>query len=248
MIRLFSESGLRAFDAFVASPALLAFDFDGTLAPLVADRDAAVMRPATARRLCDLCARLPVAVITGRSASDLTARLGGAAVRYVVGNHGAECGGDLATLVDVTRRALASLSTSLAGVQGVSIEDKGTTIAVHYREARDLRAARDAIARALRAVPEAVRVIPGRCVRNVVPAGAPHKGDALRALCAREGLSAALFVGDDVTDEDAFAVGDPLRVFGVRVGASRRSRAGYFVEGQADVDRVLARLLAALHP
>ncbi len=247
MKRLFSPEGLRALDAFVASPVLFAFDFDGTLAPLVDDRDAAVMRRDTARWFCDLCARLPVAVITGRSASDIAGRLGGAAVRYAVGNHGAECGDDLAPFFEASRRARASLSSSLAGVRGVSIEDKGTTLSVHYRDATNARAARDAIARALRAVPVPVRVIPGKRVRSVVPVGAPHKGDALRLLCARAGVGAALFVGDDVTDEDAFAVGPSPRVFSVRVGPSRRSRAAYFLEAQADIDRLLARIVTTAH-
>ena len=85
----------------------------------------------------------------------------------------------------------------------------------------------------------------GKCVVNIVPAEAPHKGDALRLAMRRLRCRSAIYLGDDETDEDVFGLGIPRRVLGIRVGASRRSRAEYYVPGPESVDRFLALLLTA---
>jgi trehalose 6-phosphate phosphatase len=77
----------------------------------------------------------------------------------------------------------------------------------------------------------------------VLPHDFPSKGDAVRALVARLGCDGAVYVGDDVTDEDAFAVGAPL-VFGVHVGKGP-SLAPWRLPAQADVDALLQLLLDA---
>jgi trehalose 6-phosphate phosphatase len=80
----------------------------------------------------------------------------------------------------------------------------------------------------------------------VIPAGFPNKGDAVVTLLRRMRLDTALYAGDDVTDEDAFAVGPP-RVFGVRVGPGP-SRAPWRLRSQAEVDALLGRLAALRAP
>lgn len=208
------------------------------------DRDAAAMRPVTAALFAEVCARYACVVITGRSREDVLPRLEGARVLHVVGHHGL----DLADDQEIMARAVASsrraLERALASVDGVEIEDKGLSLAVHYRRSRRRAEARAAIVDALSADANAsVRTIGGKLVVNVVPARAPHKGDALVSLRAREGADAALFVGDDVTDEDVFALDAPFRLLTVRVGASPRSRAAYFVDGQRDIDALLGELV-----
>lgn len=90
MIHLLSLAGKRALAELVATEPVLAFTFDGTLAPPVVLPSQARMQPALERCFRDLCALLPVAVITGRSLDDVEARL---PVRpaYLVGNHGSGC-------------------------------------------------------------------------------------------------------------------------------------------------------------
>jgi len=87
--------------------------------------------------------------------------------------------------------------------------------------------------------------VPGKCVLNLVPAQAPHKGEALIDACRRLRCASAIFVGDDVTDEDVFQMKVPrgLRVLGVRVGKSASSRAKFYVRGQAEMDELLKVLL-----
>ena len=129
-------------------------------------------------------------------------------------------------------------------MDGVFFEDKHSTLSVHWGHARGRAAAR-----AQRAVYEAAnqlqgtRLLPGKRVLNVLPHDFPTKGDAVRALVARLGCDAAMVLGDDVTDEDAFALGAPL-VFGVHVGQGP-SLAPWRLASQAEVDALLGILIAA---
>ncbi len=223
------------------SRVVLAFDFDGTLAPLVADRTKAMMRPRTRDAIARLCTLYPCAVISGRARDDVARRLEGLPFRHVIGNHGIRLDGahgEFEDAITVARGQLAILARS----PGVEIEDKRHSIAIHYRHAPDRRVARRSIANALSTLSPTTRALHGKLVVDILPARAPSKGDALAAICVTEGADRALFVGDDRTDEDAFAHTDT--VFGIRVGFSRRSMARYFVRDQREVDRLLAWLAA----
>jgi trehalose 6-phosphate phosphatase len=81
-------------------------------------------------------------------------------------------------------------------------------------------------------------------VVNLVPAAAPNKGDALLELRAQAGADTALYVGDDITDEDVFRLRQPGRLVSVRVGQSSSSSAAYFVRSQRDIDRLLMLLVS----
>jgi trehalose 6-phosphate phosphatase len=241
---LLAERNRRHLLALANGRTLLGFDFDGTLAPIVTDRDAARMRPRTARLFRELCAMFPCAVISGRSRDDVARRLGSVPVRYVVGDHGADAGTARAEYHDQMVDVVEDLRQALVGLPGVEIENKVASVAVHYRRAPDAGAARERIEAALVSSAPRVRLIPGKFVVNVVPRLAPHKGDAFRQLVRSEGAEQALYVGDDDTDEDVFRLELADRPVTVRVGASPRSRAEYFLHDQAEIDdllRVLAR-------
>ena len=203
------------------------------------------MRPATARLLTRLAGRRPCAVISGRGLADLAARVPPAAGLRLVGNHGAEAGG--APRHPTARRRVerwrARLEIELRGLDGVVIEDKGLSLSVHYRRApRPARVER--LVHAAAASLGSARAVGGKMVVNVVAASAAHKGAALVRLARALGVSGALYVGDDDTDEDAFgALG--LRPFvAVRVGRRRTSRAPYCLDEQGQIDALLATLLA----
>lgn len=239
---LLAQANAGVLDQIAWSNTLLAFDFDGTLAPIVADRDRASMRARTRRLFEAVCRLYPVAVISGRSMRDVGERLGEAAVRHVVGNHGMEPSEHLARYEAETAQAGAQLALALAGVRGVDIEDKRLSIAVHYRAARHKRAARAAILAAVQALPTALRVVPGKMVINAVPADAPDKGDALLRLRADERADTALYIGDDVTDEDVFVLDQPGRLLSVRVGRAKLTAAPWFIRDQRAIDVLLSRL------
>lgn len=223
---------------------LLAFDFDGTLAPIVERHADAGMRATTSKLFHAVCQRYPCAVISGRSQRDVRERLEGAAVKYVVGNHGLEPGRRLPDFEREVSGAHERLGPIFRRLPGVELEDKQYSLAVHYRRARHKRKARVAILEAITKLPEPMRVIPGKQVVNVLPARAPHKGDALLALRDRAHADTALYVGDDVTDEDVFTLDQPGRLVTVRVGKSRASAAMYSLRDQREIDRLLARLVA----
>ncbi len=244
MKNILAETGAAVLDAVAQERMPLAFDFDGTLAPLVDDPGAARMHDST-RALLRLVALLhPCAVISGRSRADIVHRVDGIPLVAVVGNHGAEAGRGpvdprgaalVASWRDTARR-------ELAGVEGVEVEDKGLSLAIHYRRSAtpyDSERAVTAVAKKL----EGARVFRGHAVMNVVPPHLHDKGAALAGVLSRIGRDCAMYVGDDTTDEDAFR-SKAVQV-SVRVGRSSASAAGYFVPLQADVDELLRALIRA---
>jgi trehalose 6-phosphate phosphatase len=224
------------------SNVLLGFDFDGTLAPIVDEPETAALRTTTRRLLARVAALYPCVVISGRALRDVEARLAGIPLRTVIGNHGLEpwrASEDLRRTVARWKRRLAG---ELAALPGVVLEDKTYSLALHYRRSRQKKTARASILRLLSAL-DGARVIGGKLVVNVLPLGAPHKGVALMRERERLGCDTAFFLGDDETDEDAFALDRPGRLLTVRIGASRTSQASYCLSSQAEVDRLLLRLI-----
>ncbi len=244
MMDLLSRDCTEVLAQMAGARVLLGFDFDGTLAPIVDERDAAQMRTPTAALFATVCGLYPCVVISGRSRRDVRSRLAGAAVRSVVGNHGVEPGAGLGDFAHEIARVKGLLQLALADCQGVDIEDKRYSLAVHYRKARQKRAVRAAIHQAVEALPLPMRSVAGKLVINVLPARAPNKGDALLRLRTSYGADTALYVGDDVTDEDVFRLDQPGRLLTVRIGQSRTSAATCFVRAQADIDRLLSRLVS----
>jgi len=243
MTHLFSRANLGILTSFLSRRVLLAFDFDGTLAPIVANRDGARMRRRTRRLLEDLCDLYPCAVISGRHRTDVLARLEGLPVRHVVGNHGADQR-PAAPFFDVahTRQLLEG---ALAGLAGVDVEDKAHSLAVHYRHASDRGRARREIERVLGSLPPVLRILPGKLVYDLVARAAPHKGDALARLRGEADVEAAIYVGDDETDEDVFRLPHDERLLPVRVGQRRASAARYFVRDQRELDLLLSYAVRA---
>jgi trehalose 6-phosphate phosphatase len=244
MNSIFSPSGAQVIDAVARDRALLAFDFDGTLAPIVADRDRAAMRSSTCELLRATALLYPTAVVSGRSRIDVARRVESIPLISIIGNHGAEPGfGPLdrrlrETVNGWVRKAMAAL----AGEPGVEIEDKRFTVAVHYRAApfRDVALRRiEAVASRLKQV----RLVRGHQVVNIAPEGAPTKGTAVRDLLKRLDRRTVVFVGDDRTDEDAFR-SDVVKV-GIRVGRCRGSAARWYVDDQAQIDDLLRALITA---
>lgn len=244
MKHLLSRENTGVLAQLAWSRVLLAFDFDGTLAPIVDARDEARMRERTGELFAEVCSLYPCAVISGRSHGDVSARLGGAAVKYVVGNHGIEPSDGQEHFEQEIAQARDLLRESLAGWSGVDIEDKRYSLAVHYRRSRQKGLARGAIRDAISSLPVKMRIVPGKLLLNVVAERAPNKGDAVLDLRTIEHADLALYVGDDVTDEDVFELDQPGRLLGVRVGESRSSAARYFLKSQREIDRLLARLIA----
>lgn len=244
-----SPDGDAAIVATMRARPLLAFDFDGTLAPIVPRPEDAVAPPAIACPLQRLARMLPVAIVTGRSVDDVAPRLG-FEPRFIVGNHGAE---------DPERPLAAPGPYALAPLRGrlrahaaelrragVSVEDKRLSIALHYRLAPDRDLAQALITSIVRRPSDRTRIFGGKCVVNVAPAGAPDKADAVEGLVRQCAAAGAVFVGDDDNDEAVFERAPPHWLT-VRVGRDhRRTRARFYVEAPTQVSVLLQHMLACL--
>lgn len=205
--------------------ALLVFDFDGTLSPIVPDPDRARAHPEVPGLLAAL-ARLGarVAVLTGRPAA-LAVDYGSLAEvgrLVVLGHYGAERweGGEvMATAappgVETARRRLPDLLADAQAPADTYVEDKGRAVAVHTRRCPDPQAAFELLAPVLAELAEETGLVlePGRLVLELRPGGG-DKGAALRDLVAEVRPEVLLFAGDDLGDLPAFDAVDVLRAEG----------------------------------
>lgn len=242
MKHILSRGNREVLQQFAWSNVLLAFDYDGTLAPIVSDPKKAIMRDTTRGLLKELAKRYPCIVISGRAQADALQRLRGVGIFEVVGNHGLEPWASTDRFMNEVQRWLPTLEKRLAPFAGVRIEDKVFSLAVHYRQSREKKKARAAILRAAASLGN-VRVIGGKQVVNLLPQGAPHKGIALERERARLQCDTAIYVGDDETDEDVFILDQPGRLLTIRVGTNRKSLATYHIRSQAEIDALLRALL-----
>jgi trehalose 6-phosphate phosphatase len=190
----------------VADRPLFFLDYDGTLAPIVDDPDAAVPHPDVPDLLRQLDARYPVWIVTGRDLRALASFLDQSLP--AIGLHGAqqgEVGGEVTRLMpDDAARALRHLRESVPSLSGLRIEEKDQAFAVHYREVDDEDEAHERLATWLDAMPEMLDAIWGKKVVELRPEGLT-KGTAVRRIAEEHPDRTPVYLGDDTTDEDAFA-------------------------------------------
>ncbi|PWV52302.1 trehalose-phosphatase [Nocardiopsis sp. L17-MgMaSL7] len=223
-----TEAGRSALDALVSDPdrALVAFDFDGTLAPIVADPRDSAPQPGIVAALAELASVVgTVAVITGRPA-DTVVRLGGlerVPGIVVLGHYGAErwtdgrvVAADPPPGVALVREELPALIDSSGAPEGTWVEDKGRSLAVHTRRATDPERALELLAGPLTELAERadLQVEPGRLVIELRPQGV-DKGAALTSLVEERAARSVLFAGDDLGDLPAFSAVAALRGHGI---------------------------------
>ena len=241
----------RALEGLAHVPVLLvATDYDGTLAQIVEDPAQArpVRESLVALRALATLPNTHVAVISGRSLSDLAALSGLDGPVLLVGSHGSEFDQDFVrTLAPeqtaLRQRVLDELERIARRAPGFRVEAKPASVAFHFRSVSDTEAAAaltellDGAARW-----EGVHVKRGK---KVVELAVVHtsKGDAIDTLRHRVGAAAVLYLGDDVTDEDAFA-----RLHGPDVSVKAgpgETAAAHRVDDPVEVARRLAYLAAA---
>jgi trehalose 6-phosphate phosphatase len=222
-----TAEGRAGLAAILRDPgtALIATDYDGTLAPIVPDPRAAAAQPAAVAALRELSGQVgTLAVITGRPAGEAV-ELGGLAEvpsLIVLGHYGWERWQD-GTLtspppppgVETARARLPGILAAAGAPEGTRIEDKGHALAVHTRGAGDPAAALTAVADPLADLAAATELAlePGRLVIELRPRGM-DKGSALTALVAERKSGAILFAGDDLGDLAAFGAVRALRAAG----------------------------------
>lgn len=233
-------------------------DFDGTLAPIVADPATSQLHPevdlpAVARRLGT------VVVLSGRPASFLAERAGVPGVR-LMGLYGLEEWRDgravrhpeVEAWGPAVRDARAVLLDRVTHLVGVTVEDKGLGVAVHWRRAADPEAAERAVPAIVGevAAQTGLAVEPGKLVAELRPPVAWDKGAAVRAVAADAGFRALAVIGDDVGDLPAFAAARELGGWALAVSGGAETpealldAADAVLAGPPAVAAVLAALAA----
>lgn len=235
-------------DGLTARQPAVFFDFDGTLSDIVDDPDLAIPAPGISEAVQKLALHCPVAVLSGRDLADVTKRVGLPGIWYA-GSHGFELTAPdgthhqndaAAAAIPVLEQAAAQLSDQLGSIPGVVVEHKRFGVAAHYRNA-----ARDRVGEVAAAVRAAgqrdrLRVTTGREVIELRPDIDWDKGKTLRWVIdhlhhAGSDPLLPIYLGDDITDEDAF---DAVRHDGVPI----------MVRHNDDGDRATAALFALDSP
>lgn len=235
------SSGRDELTSLVNSRPLVALDYDGTLCPIRRRRHAAVLTAHTEQLLHKVCTLYPTAIISGRALVDLARCMGKVRPDCLVGNHGLEPGPSLARAARQVAAVKKLLAPRLARWPKVELEDKRYSLSLHYRhDPKPGERRRALIALASRWAP-GLRQVEGKRVLNLVPPGG-DKGRALERLLGRFRRERALYVGDDLTDEDAFKL-PTSEVMSVRVGKKRGTAAGWYLNGRGEVDQLLGELI-----
>ena len=212
--------------------ASLFLDFDGTLVDFVIDPDAAPVDQRLRILLGNLAVRLDgrLAILSGRSLDDLTARLGLGPVP-MAGSHGLErrsANGTVSRAPIPPGLATATVAArAFAATHGLLLEAKAAGVALHFRDAQHAEAPVDTFARTL-AADTGLDLQSGKCVRELRVPGA-DKGDAVRAFMAEPpfDLGRPIVVGDDLTDEHAFKAAAALGGSAILVGEPRATAAQF---------------------
>jgi trehalose-phosphatase len=245
-------------------PLAIFLDFDGTLAPIAPTPNEAHFLPENQRLLSQLIKHphCKVAIISGRAIEDLKNKVGLDGIIYV-GNHGLEIEGphihfqslmppQLKKIIDKIRDKLLH---QLCSIKGVILEDKGLTLSLHYRlvEEKQLIPLKDKfnkICEPFRKHQE-IEITTGKKVLEVRPAIPWHKGHAVSWLLKEHGLAEGqqrvmpLYIGDDMTDEDAFGI---LKDIGLTVVVGKQpSQAHYYLENVQEVAWFLEQILHLLN-
>ncbi len=232
------------------------FDYDGTLTPIVSRPDLAILSEEGRQLLTNLAKKYTVAIFSGRDRANIQQLVPIPGITYA-GSHGLEIGTlekilfeneEAKNLIPQIEQVHKELDAALKQIEGVLLERKRFSVAVHYRmvppEKRDIL--QHTVDKILKKHPS-LRKRMGKMVYEIEPDLPWDKGAAVLWFLKTLGLEDAkylpLYFGDDVTDEDAFKV---LANRGICVAIQefpKPTKAGYYLEGPVEVHSFLASLL-----
>ena len=238
-----------------ARESVLFLDYDGTLSPIVSDPGAARLGDGAAEALELVSEVCPVAILSGRDLADVRSRVGIPGLWYA-GSHGFElvgpdgthhCNDAAAVFVPVLARAAAELSQALAQIPGVRVEHKRFAVAVHYREVAPEHVDEIVALAHQLSQRDGLRVTSGRMLVELRPDLDWDKGTTLAWIRDRidpSGSLVPIYIGDDLTDEDAF---DAVRFDGIGIvvghdeDGDRRTAAHFSLQGPPQVREFIQR-------
>jgi alpha,alpha-trehalase len=239
----------------VATPIVVFLDYDGTLTPIVSHPEDAVLGEEMRATVEDLSEQCPVAIVSGRGLKDVRDRVGIDGI-YYAGSHGFEMAGPAGRIEEYgpardhlrgLDEAQEALETLIGSIPGAQVERKKFSIAVHYRNVEEGRVAavEEAVDRTLERHAD-LRKGRGKKVFELQPAVDWNKGRALGWLLEQLHFDRSkvlpLYIGDDLTDEDAFLALEQHGI-GIVVGEGDRTTAArYRLQDPDQVQRFLRAL------
>ncbi len=225
----------------------LFLDYDGTLTPIVASPDQAVLSDDMFSLIVKLKERFPVAIISGRSLSNIMDIVTIKDMMYA-GNHGAEIwdgkelimmGDQLSDSKQTLKEIIAELRAAFLPVHGVIVEDKGITASIHFRMVaqQDLCKMFDLFWSITDSYKGLFRITSGKKVFEIRPRGIWNKGDAVTWMWNKFGKTRTpVYIGDDVTDEDAYKA---IKGKGIGISVGHNNKADYHLKTQEEVRELL---------
>ncbi|MDD5083240.1 MAG: trehalose-phosphatase [Dehalococcoidales bacterium] len=242
-------------------------DLDGTISPIAPTFQQARVSPLCRHYLTQLSKQLAlVAVISGRPVAEARSMVSIQGITYF-GNHGLERwhnGHSEFTersrpYFEVMPAVVAELTSQLH-IPGINMENKGVTASIHYRRCPDHHSAEQSILTAIASSPHArnLRVIREKMAMDLLPPIEENKGTAVRRLMREYNLRGLVYLGDDLTDVDAFhvihSVSDDLNCLGLAIGivgpelqAELEQQSDLVLYGVREVERFLKWLCQASH-
>jgi trehalose 6-phosphate phosphatase len=228
-------------------------DVDGTISEIAPSPQEARVSPLCREQLTSLTGHLElVAAISGRPAIEVKEMVGVGGIVYI-GNHGLErwCDGAVVFVEGLQRYTAKVIAVqeelgSLLAIEGIALENKGVALAIHYRLCPDRERARQAIREkiASSAIARDFRILEGKMVVELRPPAEVNKGTAVRDLVEKYQLKGGVYMGDDVSDLDAFAVMHQegfcsLGIIADETPEEVKRRADFTLNGVGDAERFL---------
>jgi len=236
----FTKSGIKKIEELLSVKTLYAFDYDGTLAPIVNKPDMAEMNAKCESLLKKFNEAEQIAIISGRSVEDLKKKIA-FRPKYLVGNHGIEYKkfknkySFVKKEVTKWKKDILNLIKNDTGLRGIKVEDKIYSLTLHYRGYKNKK---NSLLKEVNKLTPAPRIVLGKSIINLIPKNAPNKGDVLLQLIQNGGFKKSLYIGDDITDEDVFSLLDD-RILKIRVGKKKNSKAHFYLRQQSQVNQLL---------
>lgn len=243
---ILGEGGLKVLESYMGPQTLFAFDFDGTLSPIVRNHEKAIVDESVAEFLVALNKQSKVLILTGRDVGDVKKRLP-EDIDAIIGNHGVE--GNLA-VTDEARKVAedmcigweSALRRMLADKK-FFIENKKYSIAIHSRRMFFKNAhCKDLLPMLAALEPQPVLTL-GKALINITTPSLPNKYDALHFFMQQGKYRKAIFVGDDKNDECIFQSKNH-NVLSVKVGRWNGLSAPWHLSSQGEMAQFLKEIMA----
>ncbi|MDP8216231.1 MAG: trehalose-phosphatase [Candidatus Kaelpia imicola] len=250
---LYLSSGL---DLFKDRRPVIFLDYDGTLTPIVDRPELALLSSDMREVIKELIGKYTVAIVSGRGREDVENLVDIKGIFYA-GNHGFDIKGpslsmvqpDAERVIPAVKEAVDYLKNRLSSIDGLLVEEKKFSVAVHYRlvaEDRYLRVIEDEVKKVVDRE-DSLRLMHGKKVFEILPNIYWNKGCVIRWIVDILSLSfkdnSIVYIGDDTTDEDAFRV-IRSRGCGILVAEELRSSAAdFWVRNPDSVKKLFKRLI-----